>query len=59
MASGLHYKSLADLPPGMRRQVAGKVMAKAAMANPVAGQRKTSTRLIRRRVGKQNDMGRV
>lgn len=44
MAGGLHYESLADLPPGMRRQVAGKVMAKAAMANPVAGQRKTKYR---------------
>lgn len=35
--SGLHYESLADLPPKMRQQVAGKVMAKAALADPVAG----------------------
>lgn len=40
MAGGLHYESLADLPPGMRRQVAGKVMAKAAISTPVAGRRK-------------------
>lgn len=39
MAGGLHYDSLADLPPGMRRQVAGKVMEKAAMAVPAAGQK--------------------
>lgn len=38
MAGGLHYDSFADLPQGMRRQVAGKVMAK-AMAVPVAGQK--------------------
>lgn len=44
MASGLHFESLADLPPGMRRQVAGKVMAKAAMANTVAGQRQPKYR---------------
>lgn len=40
MASGLHYESLADLPPGMRQQVAGKVMKKAALPNSVAAQRK-------------------
>ena len=39
MAGGLHYKSLADLPPGMRQQVAGKVAAKAAAA--VAGRRES------------------
>lgn len=44
MAGGLHYESLADLPPGMRRQVAGKVMAKAALAAPVAGQKKAKYR---------------
>jgi len=37
MAGGLHYESLADLPPRMRQQVAGKVAAKAAAA--VAGRR--------------------
>lgn len=41
MAGGLHYDSLADMPPGMRSQVAGKVMAKAAVAHPVAGRKKT------------------
>lgn len=40
MASGLHYESLADLPPGMRQQVAGKVMGKASETKSVAGQRK-------------------
>lgn len=40
MAGGLHYDSLADLPPGMRSQVAGKVMGKAATSNAVAARRK-------------------
>lgn len=40
MTGGLHYESLADLPPGMRQQVAGKVMAKTAISNTVAAQRK-------------------
>lgn len=39
MAGGLHYESLADLPPGMRQQVAGKVAAKAAVT--VAGRRES------------------
>lgn len=39
MAGGLHYKSLADLPPGIRQQVAGKVAARAAAA--VAGRRES------------------
>ena len=39
MAGGLHYKSLADLPPRMRQQVAGKVAAKAAVT--VAGRRES------------------
>lgn len=41
MAGGLHYDSLADLPPGMRRQVAGKVLEKAAL---VAGGKKAKYR---------------
>ena len=39
MAGGLHYESLANLPPGMRQQVAGKVAARAAAA--VAGRRES------------------
>ena len=39
MAGGLHYESLADLPPRMRQQVAGKVVAKAAVT--VAGRRES------------------
>ncbi|MFR2043701.1 MAG: hypothetical protein ACLS4A_12735 [Oscillospiraceae bacterium] len=35
----MHYKSLADLPPGIRQQVAGKVAARAAAA--VAGRRES------------------
>lgn len=37
MAGGLHYDSLADLPPQMRRQVAGKILAVPSKAAPVAG----------------------
>lgn len=44
MAGGLRYKSLADLPPGMRKLVAGKVMEKAAVTAPVAGQKKAKYR---------------
>lgn len=44
MAGGLHYESIADLPPGMRRQVAGKVMGKAAAAGNVAGRGKMKFR---------------
>lgn len=40
MAGGLHYESLADLPPGIRQQVAGKVIESAAMTKSVAAQRK-------------------
>lgn len=36
MAGGLRYESMADMPPRMRQQVAGKVMA-ACKAVPVAG----------------------
>lgn len=43
MASGLHYESLADLPPGIRQQVAGKVVAQ-ALATRVAGQKKKKYR---------------
>ena len=39
MAGGLHYESLADLPPGIRQQVAGKVAARAAAT--VAGRRES------------------
>lgn len=35
--SGLHYASLADMPPWMRQRVAGKVAVKAALAAAVAG----------------------
>lgn len=38
MAGGLHFGSLADLPPQMRRQVAGKMAAALPQATPVAGQ---------------------
>lgn len=41
MAGGLHYDSLADLPPGMRKQVAGKVLEK---ADQVAGGKKAKYR---------------
>lgn len=44
MAGGLRYESLADLPPGMRQLVAGKVMAKAAVTAPVAGDKKAKYR---------------
>lgn len=37
MAGGLHYDSLADLPPQMRQQVAGKILAVPAKAAHVAG----------------------
>lgn len=38
MAGGLHYDSLADLPPQMRKQVAGKIATTLPKAEPVAGQ---------------------
>lgn len=44
MTGGLRYESLADLPPGMRQQVAGKVMAKAAVPANVAGEKKAKYR---------------
>ena len=38
MAGGLHYDSLTDLPPQMRRQAAGKIAKALSKAGPVAGQ---------------------
>lgn len=36
MAGGLRYESLVDMPPGMREQVVGQVLAKyAVMESPV------------------------
>ena len=42
MAGGLHYDSLADLPPKMRQQVAGKIVAKNQPSVPVADAPKES-----------------
>ena len=42
MAGGLHYDSLADLPPKMRQQVAGKIVAKNQPSVPVADVQKES-----------------
>ena len=38
---GLHYESLAQLPPRMQQQAAGKLMAKAAKAEAVAEEKST------------------
>lgn len=43
MAGGLHYESLSELPPGVRQQVASKIMAQAVRPDQVADQKgKTS-----------------
>lgn len=44
MAGGLHFDSLADLPPRMRQQVAVKIATSLPKAEPVAGQGTKTTK---------------